>query len=94
VVDRGDDAVAVQREADRDEANLTGRSDGAERRDPRAGEAGERTGPFVGYFASQPLRVCFCSACFWCFAARFSLSDRPGFLDSPVGFDFDAIDEA
>src|SRR5205807_7651447 len=45
----------------------------------------------VGYFASHAFRACFCEACFSCFAARFSLSDRPGFLDWPDGVDFVAM---
>ena len=40
---------------------------------------------------SQPFRACFCSACFWCLAARFSLTLRPGFFDSADGRDFSAM---
>ncbi len=94
VVDGADDASVVEREADRDESWVTRRSRGAEATDAGLGEAGEGPGVLIGYFASQPLRVCFCSACFWCFAARFSLSDRPGFFPSAAGFDFDAMGAA
>ena len=37
------------------------------------------------------LRACFWAACFSCLAARFSLSDLPGFLGSAVGRDFVAM---
>lgn len=49
------------------------------------GRRGERC-RHLAQRASHPLRVCACWACFSCLAARFSFSERPGFLDSPVGF--------
>jgi hypothetical protein len=40
------------------------------------------------YLASHALCACFCAACFWFFAARFSFRLRPGFLPWPLGLDF------
>jgi hypothetical protein len=52
-----------------------------------------RTGvaPAGSYLA---LRACFWAACFSCLAARFSLSDLPGFFGSAVGRDFVAMGRA
>jgi hypothetical protein len=44
------------------------------------------------YLASQLFLACFWASSFWCLAARFSLMERPGFLLSPVCFDFSPID--
>ena len=48
-------------------------------------------GDGTGYLVTQPLRACFGEACFSFFAARFSLTERPGFFVSPVGLDLVAI---
>ena len=46
------------------------------------------------YLPSQLFLACFCSACFWCLAALFSLRLRPGFFASADGRDFSAMPAA
>lgn len=43
------------------------------------------------YFTSHALWACFWAACFSCFATRFSLMERPGFLVCDEGLDFSAM---
>src|SRR3954463_8798180 len=40
------------------------------------------------YLLSHSLCCCFWVSCFWCLTARFSLRERPGFLDWLLGLDF------
>jgi hypothetical protein len=48
----------------------------------------------LDYFESEARRACFWASCLECFAARFSLSDLPGFFALPDGIDLDAMAQA